>query len=240
MNNVHSLFLEQYTTFYQRVNNNIDPLALSAQDFQNIQLMYGSLIAALPVQSQVLDLGCGTGFLLNWLSKQPGIVPIGVDGSPSQVEVARRQLPETQVFCQDGLDYLREHPNTFAGIFCTDVLEHIPGKALCLEWVAAVVSALKPGGFFCCRVPNAANLTGSYCRYIDFTHERSFTSASLLQFLEVGGLSQCRILPIRAAHFSGRLRLQIEHLLHQLIFRICGQGKERIFTHNVCAVGFKL
>lgn len=240
MNYANERLLEQYATFYQRVNDNIDPLALSSRDYQNMQLMYDPLIAALPTKSKVLDLGCGTGLLLNWLAHQPGIIPVGVDGSQSQVEIAKRQLPDIEITYQDGLSYLREHPNTFSGIFCTDVLEHIPGKDLCLDWVEAAVSALKPGGFFFCRVPNAANLTGTYCRYIDFTHERSFTSTSLLQFLEAGGLNNCRIIPIRAIHFSGQVRLIIEQLLHQITFWICGQGKERVFTNNVCAVGFKL
>lgn len=239
MSSVRDRLIETYADFYGRINDNIEPQALTLRDFQAMQLMYRELVRALPPNSKVLDLGCGTGFLLNWLSQQPGIVPIGVDSSVSQVEIAIRNLPGIEIDCDEGLHYLRQHPNKFSGIFCTDVLEHIPGKDLCLEWVEAAVSALQPGGFFYCRVPNAANLTGCYSRYMDFTHERAFTSTSLLQLMEVGGLKNCRIVPIRSAHLIGNLRLIIEYLLHRSIFLICGRGRERCFTYNVCAVGFK-
>jgi SAM-dependent methyltransferase len=239
MSYLRDRLIEQYAEFYARVNSNIDPRSVKPRYQKTMQLMYGDLVSSLPSGSKVLDLGCGTGFLLNWLSQQPGIVPVGVDSSKSQSEIARRSLPGMEIYCRDGLDFLREHPDTFSGIFCTDLLEHIPGKDLCLEWVEAAASALKSGGFFYCRVPNAANLTGSYSRYMDLTHERSFTSTSLLQLLEASGLQNCRIMPIRTAHLSGRLRLLIEAVLHRTIFLICGRGMERVFTSNVCAVGFK-
>lgn len=239
MSQLRNVLIEQYADNYARLNGNIDPQSVKSRDFKTMQLMYGHLVESLPAGSKVLDLGCGTGFLLNWLDRQPGIVPVGVDASKSQVEVARRGLPGIKIDCQDGLSYLREHPNQFAGIFCTDLLEHIPGKDLCLEWLSAVLSALKSGGFLYCRVPNAANLTGCYSRYIDFTHEIAFTSNSLLQLLEASGFQDCQIEPIRAAHLSGRLRLLVEQLLHRTIFLICGQGRERVFTYNVCAVGLK-
>lgn len=240
MSQLRDRLIEEYAEHYARVNStNIDPQAVEPTHFQNMQLMYGPLVASLPLGSKILDLGCGTGFLLNWLSKQPGIVPAGVDSSRSQVEIARQGLPGIEISCRDGLGYLQAHPNTFSGIFCTDLLEHIPGKDLCFEWVEAAASALKPGGFFYCRVPNSANLTGSYSRYEDLTHERSFTSTSLLQLLEASSLQDCRIMPIRAAHLSGRVRLAVEQLLHRKIFLICGRGSERVFTFNVCAVGFK-
>lgn len=239
MSQLRNVLIEEYAQHYARVNENIDPLEVDARHFKSMDLMYTPLLKSLPVGSKVLDLGCGTGFLLNWLSRQPLIIPIGVDASRSQVEVARKGLPSIQIDCQDGLSYLQQHPNTFAGIFCTDLLEHIQGKDVCLEWLKAVLVALKPGGFFYCRVPNAANLTGCYSRYIDLTHEIAFTSSSLLQLLEASGLQNCRIESVRAANFSGSLRLFIEQLLHRSIFLICGQGRERVFTYNICAVGFK-
>lgn len=239
MNQLRNLVIEQYAEHYSRINSVTNPTQIPSSTLNSMQLIYGDLIAPLSVGSKVLDLGCGTGFLLYWLSLQPGIIPVGIDSSRTQVEVARQSLPDIEINYGDGLDYLQNHSNEFSGIFCTDVLEHIPGQDLCLKWVQTVQIALQPGGFFFCRVPNAANLTGSYSRYMDLTHERSFTSSSLLQFLEVTGLQNCQIKPIRAAHLSGRIRLVVEQLLHKSIFLICGRGKEQVFTSNVCAVGFK-
>ena len=212
---------------------------MSAKDFRMHQRTFGPVLDGVKKGARVLDVGCGVGFLLNWLSRQPGIVAVGTDASPTQLEIARRNLPTVDFTCADGLDYLRSNPDSFDGIFCTDVLEHIPGTDLCIEWVQAARAALRPDGFFVCRGPNGANLTAGYSRYIDLTHERIFTEVSILQLLEAGGLKDTRVLPIQTGSFSGGMRQAIETLLHRLIFRICGQGKVRHFTYNVCAVGYR-
>jgi len=239
MNKLHEKILERYSSLYARVNRSIDPTEIKLREEKAKQLMYGDLIASLPKGSKILDLGCGTGFLLYWLSKQPGIIPIGVDASISQIKLAKQFLSDIEIICEDGLNYLKSNPNEFSGIFCLDVLEHVPSEDLCLEWLERSRGAIKPGGFFYCRVPNAANLTGNYSRYMDITHKRVFTSTSILQLLEAADFEDCRIVPVRAAHLSGRVRLGIESILHKIIFRICGLGIERIFTNRVCAVGFR-
>ena len=238
-NRLREKLIEQYAQHYTRINTSILPSSLRETTAQSLQLMYGELIAALLSGSRVADVGCGSGILLSWLTRQQGIVPVGVDSSPTQIEVARQGLHGVDVRCMDGLSFLQSHSETFGGIFCMDVLEHLPDEDDCLAWIEAVRQALTPNGFFVCRVPNAANLTASYSRYIDLTHQRSFTRTSLLQLLEAGGLQDCRAIPVQARHLTGRLRLNVEHLLHKLIFLICGSGLEYIFTSNVCMAGFK-
>lgn len=238
MSRLHDKLIEHYAEHYARVNVEIDP-SQREDHFSSLKATYGDLVRSLPAGSRLLDLGCGTGLALRWFARQPGIAAMGVDSSPSQVAVAHRALPDVDVVCEDGLSFLRRHPNTFNAIFCFDVLEHIPGDDLCLEWVEAARAALVGGGFFVCRMPNAANLTGAYGRYIDLTHQRAFTSTTIIQLLEAADLADCRIVPIRASHFSGRARLFLEHWLHRAVFYICGRGLERVFTSNVCAVGYK-
>ncbi|MDF5725990.1 MAG: class I SAM-dependent methyltransferase [Rhizonema sp. PD37] len=241
MSLLRDLAIEKYAEHYARLNVSLDPHILAGiKELKSMDLQYGSLITALPPGSKVLDLGCGTGYLLYWLSRYPGIIPVGVDSSTSQVRVAQNYLPDTNITCEDGLQFLRKNSNTFSGIFCMDVLEHLPSLDACLELLEAIQQALLPDGFFVCRVPNAANLTGGYSRYIDLTHERAFTSLSLLQLLEIGKFHNCHIIPIRAGHLSGRIRLALEALLHKNVFRICGQiSTEKTFTYNICAVSFK-
>lgn len=230
--------IHDYARHYQRVNEFVDPLAVSARDLEIMTLNYGFLTEGLPPGSRVLDLGCGTGILLRWLGHQANTVPVGVDLSPTMVGFARSKLHGIEIACADALDFLRGNQAAFAGIFCTDLLEHIPGTDACIAVAKAARAALKPGGFFYCRSPNAASLTGSYGRYMDLTHERAFTSTSLLQLLDAAGFVRARVVPIRAPHAGGRLRLAAEAALHRVVFRICGRGMERVFTSNVCAVGF--
>ena len=233
------LLIHDYAVQYARLNPGLKSCLLPERTAASLQLMYGPLLAQLHAGSRILDLGCGAGVFLSWLRRWPGVIPVGVDGSASQVAQARHNLPNIEITCADGLSYLREHPNSFSGIFCTDVLEHLPSVDRCLEWIEVAQTALVAGGFFFCRVPNAANLAASYFRYIDLTHERSFTSISLLQLLETGGLRQCRTVPIRAAHLTGRLRIGLEAMLHRIVFRVCGNSAESLFTHDVCAIGYR-
>lgn len=239
MQRLRERLIETYTEHYARVNESIDPTKITADRVQHMEVTYRELIDPLPNGARVLDLGCGTGMLLSWLSRQSGIAPVGVDSSPSQVALAQRYLPNVELHCEDGLEFLSAHPDEFDAIFCTDVLEHIPGKDNLLQWVEAATAALKPNGSFYCRMPNAASLVGSFTRYMDLTHECSFTSTSIVQLLEAGGLRDCRVMAVRGEDLSARIRLWVEHWMHRVIHRICGHAMERVFTTNVCAVGYR-
>lgn len=239
MSRLHDQLVATYAEHYRRVNASIDPTSITDGLRKTYAANYSELIREVPTGGRVLDLGCGTGKLLIWLQEQPGVQPVGVDSSPSQVEVAQATLPEAEIHCADGLEFLRAHRNSFAGILCNDVLEHIPGDDALLDWVEAVRDALTPGGFFRCRSPNGASLIGSYCRYRDLTHVRSFTTTSMLQLLEAAGLERCRATPIRGGSLGAKLRLAAEAALHKAVFRLCGESLETIFTTNICAVGYR-
>ncbi|MEN6532016.1 MAG: class I SAM-dependent methyltransferase [Bryobacteraceae bacterium] len=240
MSRLNQLLLDGYDLHYSRLNQGAAIRQPSRNHWRQMDRTYGPYISRLPTGSRVLDLGCGAGCLLQWLSRRPGIVPVGVDTSVPQANAAQRLLPGVEVHCEDGLDFLRRHPDEFSAIFSTDVLEHVPSDDQCLEWVEAVRAALLPGGFFFCRVPNAANLLGNYSRYVDLTHRRGFTPTSLLQLLEASGLANCSVAPHRPGHPLGGLRLGLSHLLHRTLFAICGHEGTAVYTANVCAVGYRL
>jgi len=63
---------------------------------------YGRLLNSLkyivPPGAKVLNIGCGTGYILNLL--QPGL-GVGVEGSAAHVEIARENYPDCQFFDQE-------------------------------------------------------------------------------------------------------------------------------------------
>ena len=59
-------------------------------------------------------------------------------------------------------------------VFATDVIEHL-GKDEIIAFLEAIHRALKPGGVVVLKTGNASSIYGSTMRYIDFTHEMSFT-----------------------------------------------------------------
>ena len=96
-------------------------------------------------ESIFLDIGCGTGILLEKL-EQRGISAFGVDKSPSMIDACNARLQHTEVFCQDILnDSMLYDRDTFSHITCTHftIYEMENKEKLfnhCFHW-------LKGGGF---------------------------------------------------------------------------------------------
>jgi len=231
---LHAVLVERYHEHFIRVNQTFDQSQIGWQA-RYAAANIGPQLAQLPAgRTRILDLGCGVGLTLAWLATVPGIQAVGLDASQSQLDVAQRFAPGVELHRGEALDFLRAHPGQFGGIICSDVLEHLPDGML-FEVVQAVHAALVPGGFFWVRVPNAACLIGSYSRYMDLTHLRSFTATSLAQLLEAGGFT-VTIPAEREVGWKAKIRRVLQHLLHRAVYRVCGSPRERTFTRNVIAV----
>lgn len=235
LNRLSTKLLENYATHYKCVNRSATEICGESRD--SFRVMYGRHLTRLPQNSLVLDAGCGTGLSLQHLSAFKNVKPSGVDISQGQIDIARAALPGADLTCSDALTYLKARKKTFAGIFCMDVIEHVPTGNDCLDLLEALCGALTPGGFCIIRTPNAANLISSYSRYMDATHERIFTRTSLLQLMDAAGFQDCEVMPVKSPHLTGKVRLGIEHAIHRVLFRICGSGLERVFTSNVICIG---
>jgi 2-polyprenyl-3-methyl-5-hydroxy-6-metoxy-1,4-benzoquinol methylase len=238
MGTLHTIATEQYTEHYARMNPTVDPAKMPARLYDNMDLMFGDVIRALPAGSCVADLGCGTGFLLHWLAKHD-LKLSGVDASATQADQARAAVPRATIFTGDILDFLQTRGDSFSALFCMDVLEHIKNDDGLLAILQNARQRLLPGGVFVCRVPNAAHLLGNYSRHIDITHHRGFTGPSLRQALNAAGFEEVRLMPAQSSIFLGKLRLFLEHWLHRALFLLGGHTQERVFTQNVIAVARK-
>lgn len=109
---------------------------------------------------RVLDIGCGTGFLLERLAER-GFSGLGIDLSPESVEHARRRLAEIgaadRLTAVVGSAY--EPPaGPFDLIALTDVLEHLEDPRACL---AALRAQLAPSGLLVISTPNRRSLPGA-------------------------------------------------------------------------------
>jgi 2-polyprenyl-3-methyl-5-hydroxy-6-metoxy-1,4-benzoquinol methylase len=138
-----------------------------------------------PSAGPVADIGCGSGQLVACLLAD-GYDASGIDVSPEQVALAH-QAGLTQIQAGDYLRLLQEHPGRLAAVTATDLLEHLT-KPEVLATFDAVTAALRPGGRFVMRVPNAVSPFGGHIRYGDFTHETWFTAQSLRQLALAAGL----------------------------------------------------
>jgi SAM-dependent methyltransferase len=116
----------------------------------------------------------------------------GIDVSPEQVALARA-AGLTQVRAGDYLDLLRDRPGGLAAVTATDLLEHLT-KPEVLATFDAVADALRPGGRFIARVPNAVSPFGGHVRYGDFTHETWFTARSVRQLAMAAGFEAVTVI----------------------------------------------
>jgi SAM-dependent methyltransferase len=145
----------------------------------------------LPGSSTGATSGCGSGQLVRCLIAD-GYQAAGIDVSPEQVAIAHAAGLGT-VRHGDYRELLREHQGELAAVTATDLLEHLT-KPEVLATFDAVAAALRPGGRFVARVPNAVSPFGGHIRYGDFTHETWYTARSVRQLAAAADLGPVQVI----------------------------------------------
>lgn len=133
--------------------------------------------------AKILDLGCGSGFFVEYLLSKGYVNVVGIDVSCEQVEYAiSKNLP---VLLADANQFLCNNGD-YDFIFFTDVIEHLKKEEI-LDFLFNIKKSLASGGLVVLRTGNASSIYGATIRYIDFTHEIAFTENSLRQILLATG-----------------------------------------------------
>jgi 2-polyprenyl-3-methyl-5-hydroxy-6-metoxy-1,4-benzoquinol methylase len=134
----------------------------------------------------VLDLGCGGGEFLEYLTTLGYRNVEGLDLSAEQVARCKERGLSAVSQVEDTEAYLRGHHGSFDCVTLNDVLEHLP-KERCIPVLREIREALTADGNVIIKVPNLSSAFGPVARYLDFTHELGFTEHSLEQVLRVAG-----------------------------------------------------
>jgi 2-polyprenyl-3-methyl-5-hydroxy-6-metoxy-1,4-benzoquinol methylase len=140
-----------------------------------------------PAAGPVVDIGCGSGALVRLLQAD-GFDAEGIDISPEQAALASA-AGAARVRQGDFRALLATHPAHYAAVTATDLLEHLT-KPEVLQTFDDVAAALRPGGVFVGRVPNAVSPLGGHIRAGDFTHQTSFTARSIRQLAAAAGFGE--------------------------------------------------
>jgi SAM-dependent methyltransferase len=112
----------------------------------------------------------------------------GVDGSPSQIEAARR-LGIEGVRYGDMFEVVRALPaDSLDAAISFDVIEHLDRDEI-IAFTDEIVRVLKPGGRWIVHVPNGASPFAAAALYSDLTHELAFTAESITQLALSSGFS---------------------------------------------------
>lgn len=100
----------------------------------------------------VLDLGCGGGFMANAFSRL-GARATGLDISQNSIAFAKRHFPQCTFYCEE-LNTFRQRKLTFDFVFSSEVLEHVAGPDEFMQTLAAIT---RPNGFVYISAPDVGH-----------------------------------------------------------------------------------
>jgi len=141
--------------------------------------------------SNIYDMGCGSGSLIDLL-KEKGYTNLkGLDLSQEQVKVAH-QMGVNEVQEGDAIEYLKSFSGKFDVIVGTDIIEHFTKDEL-VELLKLIKDKLSPGGKAIFRTPNLDSLFSSVFANGDFTHENYLNASSAQQVMLAVGFQSATV-----------------------------------------------
>lgn len=94
---------------------------------------------------KLLDIGCGTGYLIDMLASAHEAQYTGIDLSPNMVKVATDKKIKNAIFTEGVSDNLPFADNSFDVVTCSQSFHHYPDTDKALKEALRV---LKPGGLY--------------------------------------------------------------------------------------------
>lgn len=168
-------------------------------DIDYYNLVRTDVLAHIPVGlelDQVLEVGCGEGYALEYLKKERGAKhTTGIELFPEAAESAKSRVDF--VINQSADDVLNLPENTYDLILCLDVLEHLYDP---WQLLSTLKKSLKPNGTVLASIPNvqhwsvvkmllAGKWTYTKAGLMDQTHIRFFTEKSIRRMFESAGFT---------------------------------------------------
>jgi len=141
--------------------------------------------------TDVLDIGCGRGEFLE-LMRDAGVPARGIDLSAESVAMCRAKGLDAEV--ADLFAYLDNLPEaSLDGIFCSQVVEHLPPERL-PAMIRLATSRLRRGGVIAIETPNPECLAIFATHfYLDPTHQRPVPHPLLVFYLEEYGVGRIEV-----------------------------------------------
>lgn len=151
-----------------------------------LRLVQWALRRYFPAAGRLLDVGCGTGFVLEGVRRRaPSLALAGCDLRVETLEIARQNVPDALLFAADmtRLPFASE----FDVVTALDVLEHVDDDIAAFE---GLLKAIKPGGGLILTVPQHPWL---WSPVDDFScHRRRYTRAGLEEKARTAGFDIVR------------------------------------------------
>jgi SAM-dependent methyltransferase len=197
----------------------------------------------LPANTEVpiLDVGCGYGNFLYWVTARGFTNLEGIDVSSEQVALARHICPSARIFCEDWQTFLRTKQKRYDFIACLDVVEHMTRDEL-FAFLDGAHNALQPGGTLLLQTINGEGLTSAGYIYGDLTHETILSPGSLSTALRLSGFVDLSVRPTSPVpkNVKGIVRLLLWRAIAGVVTFVnlveTGSRGSGIVTRNMIAV----
>jgi SAM-dependent methyltransferase len=176
------------------------------------ELVTSLLRSRLPDGARVLDVGCGTGFVLERLLDHFDAWGLEPDSS---VRARASALAAPRIRPGSTDDHAAVEAGSFDAVLLLDVLEHLDDDAAGLR---AVLPLLRPGGIVLVTVPAMPWLWSSHDVLNE--HRRRYTRATLEGLVESSGL-----VPVVLSYANARLFPLA--LVHRATLRLVGRRTDR-------------
>jgi SAM-dependent methyltransferase len=168
------------------------------------------------VTSDILDVGCGRGELLEVL-REAGFQAHGID--QNRILLQRCRDLQLEVVEGEALTYLQSQADdSFSAVTALHFAEHLPFETL-VTFLDEVGRTLKPGGLIIVETPNPENLLVGSCNfYLDPTHKNPIPIPTLKLLLETRGFccqDVLRLNPVSSTQIEVKDQLT-SHLNHYL------------------------
>ncbi|MEX2116473.1 MAG: class I SAM-dependent methyltransferase [Bacteroidota bacterium] len=199
---------------------------------------YLPFLTTVPADQPVLELGCGPGYILEFLRNRTYTRVEGIDISEEQIALARQRGNNASV--ADAFKFLRSKKGRYAAILAIDFVEHFTKSEL-LVLFPLIFKALSPGGVLLLQTPNGQGLFPGQVIYGDLTHLTIFAQDSLKHILSLAGFRTIRFAETGPApdSFEGRLRTVLWKTIRaviRIIRQIEAKNSSKLWTESfICA-----
>lgn len=199
---------------------------------------YLPFLRSVPADQPVLELGCGPGYVLEFLSQHRFSRVEGIDVSKEQIALARER--GNTAFVADAFKFLRSKKGKYAAILAIDFVEHF-SKSELLVLFPLIFKALRPGGILLLQTPNGQGLFPGQVIYGDLTHMTIFAQDSLKHILTLTGFRNIRFAETGPAPDSleGKLRSFLWNFIRagiRIIRQIEAKNSSKLWTESfICS-----
>lgn len=240
MNDFRRTLYRQYVSTLKRGQLSRDPDRV-ARFFGTYRHRFLPLLGEAGRGEPILELGCGPGYLLEFLRDQGFTNARGIDISAEQIKLATAEGLKAEV--ADVFDFLRRKRNAYQVIFAIDFLEHFTKQEL-LRLFPLIHRALRKGGLLIIQTPNGQGLFPGQVIHGDLTHCTILAEDSLRQLLLLHGFGDIQFRETRPLpeSFGGRLNLVLWKIIRaavRIVRQIEANNASKIWTENMIAWGKK-